>query len=257
MHGGGYAFHAAVSRRFADMLAALLGLRVFAPDYRLTPEHPHPAQIEDALAAFRHLLACGIDPKDIVVIGDSAGGHLALMLLQALRDAGLPQPMLAIGLCPWTDTGNRGESLRANDRYDLVQGYMALRFGEWLARAGAFTREELSPIHQDFSGLAPLYLQGGGREVLIDMIRDFASVVARQDCDVTLDVWPQMTHDFQAHGRTRPESGEAIDRIRAAIAHYRARDVRTPFETCAQTELRSVRGSPEAAYFAEAASNSS
>ena len=239
------------------MLAALLGLRVFAPDCRLTPEHPHPAQIEDALAAYRHLLACGIDPKDIVVIGDSAGGHLALMLLQALRDAGLPQPMLAIGLCPWTDTGNRGKSLRANDRYDLVQGSMALRFGEWLARAGAFTREELSPIHQDFSGLAPLYLQGGGREVLIDMIRDFASVVARQDCDVTLDVWPQMTHDFQAHGRTRPESGEAIDRIRAAIAHYRARDVRTPFETCAQTELRSVRGSPEAAYFAEAASNSS
>ncbi|MCB9998755.1 MAG: hypothetical protein H6870_07330 [Methylobacteriaceae bacterium] len=82
-------------------------------------------------------------------------------------------------------------------------------------------------------------------------------VVAWQDCDVTLDVWPQMTHDFQAHGCARPESGEAIDRIRAAIAHYRARDVRTPFETCAQTELRSVRGSPEAAYFAEAASNSS
>lgn len=141
--------------------------------------------------------------------------------------------------------------------YDLVQGWMALRFGEWLTGNSGFTREQLSPIHQDYTGLAPLYLQGGGREVLIDMIRDFARVVAQQDCNVTLDVWPQMTHDFQAHGKTRPESGEAIDRIRAAIAHYLAGDKHAPLDICARTELRSVRGSSETSYFAGGASNSS
>jgi acetyl esterase/lipase len=113
------------------MLASLLGARLFAPDYRLTPEHQHPAQQDDALAAFRYLLAEGIDPKRLVVIGDSAGGHLTLMLLVALRDAGLPQPALAVGLCPWTDIWERGRSLYANDPYDCVQEYMAVRFGKW------------------------------------------------------------------------------------------------------------------------------
>jgi monoterpene epsilon-lactone hydrolase len=239
LHGGGYTFYSDVSRRFADSLASLLGVRVFAPDYRLTPEHPHPAQCEDALAAYRYLLSTGVDPSKLVVLGDSAGGHLTLMLLVALQGAGLPQPALAVGLCPWTDIGERGLSLQDNNRYDLVQGYMAVRFGEWLVGATHHTREELSPIHQDYRGLAPLYLQGGGREVLIDMIRDFAGVVADQGCDVTLDVWPEMTHNFHAHGLTRPESAEAICRIRAAISYYvEGRPAAMPFEPCVVTETR-------------------
>jgi acetyl esterase/lipase len=163
------------------------------------------------------------------------------MTLVALRDAGLPQPSLAVGLCPWTDIGERGASLYGNDRYDLVQGYMAVRFGEWLVGSTDHSREALSPIHQNYSGLAPLYLQGGGREVLIDMIRDFARVVANQDCEVTLDVWPEMTHNFHAHGLTRPESAEAISRIRIAIAHYAGDGAVKPiFEGCASTEIRHV-----------------
>lgn len=241
LHGGGYTFYSDISRRFADMLAALLGVRIFVPNYRLTPEHPHPAQLDDALAAYRDIIAEGVSPKNIVIIGDSAGGHLTLMTLIALRDAGLPQPSLAIGLCPWTDIGDRGHSLYGNDRYDLVQGYMAVRFGEWLMGATGHSRESLSPIHQSYSGLAPLYLQGGGREVLIDMIREFAQVVAKQGCDVTLDVWPEMTHNFQAHGLTRPESSEAIGRIQSAIAYYLNPQLAgTVFGSCAATELRSV-----------------
>ena len=220
LHRGGYTFHAAITHRFAEMLAHHLELRLYTPNYRLTPEHPHPAQQEDALAAYRSLLADALDPRQIVVIGDSAGGHLTLMTLVALREAGLPQPALAIGLCPWTDIGARGESLHGNDRYDVVQGYMALRFGEWLVGATGATREALSPIHQNFSGLAPIYLQGGGRECLIDMIRDFAKIVSDQGCEVTLDVWPQMVHDFQSHGLTRPESAQAIARVKAAIERY-------------------------------------
>ena len=88
LHGGGYAFYAAVTRRFGDMLSSILGRKLFAPDYRLTPEHPHPAQIEDALAAYRYLLAQETDPSKLVIIGDFAGGHLPPTTLLALRKAG-------------------------------------------------------------------------------------------------------------------------------------------------------------------------
>ena len=235
LHGGGYVFYAAITHRFADMLATHLGARLFALDYRLVPEHPHPAQQQDALAAYRYLLAQGVDPKRLVMIGDSAGGHLTLMTLVALREAGLPQPALAVGLCPCTDIGDRGESLRANDRYDLLPSAIIFHFREWLIGSTGYSREQVSPIFQNYAGLAPIYLQGGGREILIDMIRDFARVAVEQGCEVMLDVWPEMTHDFQTYGLTRPESAEAIARIRAVIAHY-AGGGESAFDPCARTE---------------------
>ena len=217
LHGGGYALRGRITYRFADLLAHRFAARVVMPEYPLTPEHPHPAQRDAALAAYRALLDEGLPPGRITLIGDSAGGHLALMTLVALRDAGLPQPGLCIGLCPWTDIGPRGASLTGNDRYDLVQGWMALRFGEWLRAGTGLSREALSPIHQDYRGLAPIYLQGGGREVLIDMIRDFAGTVARQGAEVLLDVWPDRAHDFHYSGTTHPDSAEALDRIAALL----------------------------------------
>lgn len=224
LHGGGYAFHGAMSHRFAAMLAHRLGMSVFAPDYRLTPEHPHPAQAEDAFAAWRYMTD-RIAPERVVVIGDSAGGHMALMLLQMLKSEGLQQPALCVGLCPWTDIGARGDSLRSNDRFDLVQGWMALKFGEWLDPAGKFGRKALSPIYHDYSGLAPLYLQTGGREVLRDMIVDFARIQARHGADVLLDLWPDMPHDFQAYDSLTRSSTEALSRIRTVIAAHLNGDI--------------------------------
>jgi epsilon-lactone hydrolase len=237
LHGGGYTFYAAVTRHFIAMLAAHLGVRIFAPDYRLTPEHPHPAQIEDSVAAYRFLLARGVKPAELVVAGDSAGGHLTFMTLIALRDRNLPQPALAVGLCSWTDIGARGASFYGNDKYDLVQGWMALKFGEWLKGSSGFSNEELSPIHHNFNGLAPLYLQGGGKEVLIDMIRDFAKAARDQGCDVTLDVWEHMTHNFQAHGASLPESREALERLARAIRSRTEGGIH--FGPCEHTEVRS------------------
>lgn len=219
LHGGGYAFHGAMSRRFAAMLAHHTGARLFAPDYRLTPEHPHPAQRDDALAAWQNV-AQDTPPEKVVVIGDSAGGHMALMLLQTLHAEGLSQPALCIGLCPWTDIGERGESLHANDRYDLVQGWMALKFGEWLDPGGKVGRAALSPIEQDYKGLAPIYLQAGGREILRDMIRDFAAVQVNRGADVVLDLWPDMPHDFQAFDSDRVSSVAALARICEAVSCY-------------------------------------
>jgi len=216
-HGGGYAFHGAMSKRFAAMLAHRIQTRLFAPDYRLTPEHAHPAQAEDALAAWRHV-ARSATPEKTVVIGDSAGGHMALTLLQTLRTQAMVQPALCIALCPWTDIGARGASLRDHDRYDLVQGWMALRFGEWLDPDSHYGRTALSPIMHDYKGLAPIYVQAGGREILRDMICDFAAAQAERGADVLLDVWPDMPHDFQAFDSTRQASADALARISLAIS---------------------------------------
>lgn len=216
-HGGGYTFYAKVSRLFIALLANWLGVRIFAPDYRLTPEHPHPAQQEDGLAAYRHLLAQGVAPEKLVICGDSAGGHLTLMTLTELKKAGLPQPALAIALSPWTDTGRRGASQFGNDVYDMVQGYMTLQFAEWLKGGQAYDDQALSPMHQDFRGVAPIYMQAGGKEILVDMIRDFARTVTQQGGKVRLDVWPHMTHEFHAYGDLIPESRQALDHLRRAI----------------------------------------
>lgn len=217
LHGGGYTFYSDVSRRFADLLADTLRMPVFAPNYRLTPEHRHPAQLEDALTAYTHLLDTGIDPTTIIVLGDSAGGHLTLQLLLALRDQKLPQPALAIGLCPWTHVGDAGESLHTNNQFDLVQGEMALQFGKWLIGDTDYSEEELSPLCQDLTGIAPLYLQAGQKEILHDMIVEFAKYAQINEAEVMLDTWPDMTHNFQANGRTMPQSSEALDRIEQAI----------------------------------------
>lgn len=216
LHGGGYTFHGAVSKRFAAMLAHHCKARLYAPDYRLTPEHPHPAQAEDALAAW-HYLTKTTAAKDIIVIGDSAGGHMALTLLQSLKTTKQPQPALCIALCPWTDIGVRGDSFYGNDPYDLVQGWMAKRFGEWLDPENRFGRDELSPIAYDFSGLAPIYVQAGGREVLRDMIYDFAQKQIENGADILFDQWADMPHDFQAYDSLKQSSSEALKRIHLAI----------------------------------------
>jgi acetyl esterase/lipase len=216
-HGGGYAFYAETSKRFIALQAHAIGCPVFALDYRLTPEHPHPAQLDDAIGAYRFLLARGVDPARLVVGGDSAGGHLMLMMLAHLKRLDLPQPALGYGLSPWTDIGERGRSFFGNDRYDMVQGYMALRFGDWLRGNERHTAEALSPVHLDFTGTAPVYLQAGGREILVDMIRDFARIINKQGARVRLEVWPEMTHEFQAYGDDLPESAESLAHVSDAI----------------------------------------
>lgn len=215
-HGGGYTFHGAISKRFAAMLAHHTGASVFAPEYRLTPEHPHPAQADDAIAAWRYISEIA-PPENLVVIGDSAGGHMALMLLQSLKTLHHMQPALCIGLCPWTDIGDRGASLTDNNYFDLVQGWMALEFGEWLDPNNTYGREALSPINQDFSGLAPIYLQAGGREILRDMIIEFADLQKDKGATITLDVWDDMPHDFQAYDSLKTSSAEALLKIKDAI----------------------------------------
>lgn len=249
-HGGGYTFYAGVSHHFVACLAHTLGVAVFAPDYRLTPEHSHPAQLEDGLAAYRHLLERGIDPGAIVLCGDSAGGHLALMTLIGAHQAGLPKPALTLGLSPWTDVGRRGESQFGNDPYDLVQGYMTLQFAAWLKGGQPLSDAELSPICQDFTGLGPIYLQAGGKEILVDMIRDFAKTVAGQGGQVRLDVWTHMNHEFHAYGDYLPESRDALARLGDAIDWALGKPNRFVVDACTECDClgntnQNTRASPQ------------
>lgn len=215
-HGGGYTFGGPNAERFAAMLAHHTGARLWMPNYRRTPEHPHPAQIEDARAAW-DILTGSVAPEKIVVIGDSAGAHLALMLLDDLGNNDRVQPALCIALCPWVDNAERGESMRTNDHFDLVQGWMALKFGEWLDPEGRYGRKALSPIFKDYSGLAPIYLQAGGREIFRDPALEFARIQAENGADVMFDLWDDMPHDFQAYDSMFSSSSQALARIRAAV----------------------------------------
>jgi len=212
LHGGGYAF-SSTSHDTLIGLVAEASPRTFALDSRLTPEYAHPAQLQDAMSAYQWLLETGNPLQSIVIAGDSAGGHLALMSLIAMRDKGVPQPALCIAVSPWMYIGNHGLSLFRNDPYDWVQGYMAIQFGKWLRGNGEWTEEGLSPPCADLRGFSPIYLQADGREILHDMIRDFALVGQPLGANVMLDVWGDMPHDFQAFGTHTRQSAQALRRI--------------------------------------------
>ncbi len=185
----------------------------FALDYRLIPEHPFPAQLEDAKAAYHWLVENGVDPKRLVVIGDSAGGNLVLALLLALRDSNEPRPALGICLCPWTDVNNSGESMTRNEKYDWVEKRMADKWAQWFLKGADPRNPLISPLYANLGGLPPLYIQAGGSEILYDMICAFAERARAQQANVKLDVWENMNHDFQAFGDATPSSREALRRI--------------------------------------------
>ena len=165
---------------------------------------------------------------------------MALMLLQTLRAEGLQQPALCVGLSPWTDIGARGESLHANDQFDLVQGWMALKFGEWLDPQNQYGRAALSPCDLDYAGLAPIYIRAGGREVLRDMIVDFVEIQRAKGAEVTLKQWPDMPHDFQAYDSLKASSTEALQRladiVQAKIAPTLSDEVAVTNRTSSRTE---------------------
>jgi len=143
-----------------------------------------------------------------------------IMLLVELKRLGLPFPALGVGLCPWTDTGDRGESLFANNRYDWVQGEHTRIFSRWYHGSTTASPAQTSLFSLDLRGLPPLYLQAGGREILVDMIREFSETAKTQGVDVNLDIWDSMTHDFQFYGNLLPESREALIKIGAIVDHH-------------------------------------
>ena len=220
LHGGGFiAGSPALYRQLTWRIASAARTLVLSLDYRLAPEHPFPAALYDAVAAYRWLLAEGAAAGRIAVMGDSAGGGLALSLLLRLRDAGVPLPAAAVALSPWTDLALTGRSFTANAGADpLLSADQARRFvGYYLA--GADPRcPYVSPLYGELAGLPPTIIQVGSDEVLRDDAVRMAQRMRAAGCRVELEIWPRMPHVWHLFAPVMPEAHRAILRIGSFIS---------------------------------------
>lgn len=215
VHGGGYVMGSAGSHRdVTGRLSKASGARVLSLNYRLAPEHPFPAPVDDAVAAYRWLLAQGISPGNIAVAGDSAGGGLAIATLLALRDAGEPLPAAGIGISPWVDMEGTGESMTTRAAVDPVVQKEGLLGMAKLYLGDADPKNPLAaPLHADLAGLPPLLLQVGDAETLLDDSTRLAEKARAAGVDVTLKVWDEMPHVWHLFAPILPEGRQAIDEI--------------------------------------------
>lgn len=215
VHGGGYVMGSAGSHRdVTGRLSKAAGARVLSLNYRLAPEHPFPAPVDDAVAAYRWLLAQGVSSGNIAVAGDSAGGGLAIATLLALRDAGEPLPAAGIGISPWVDMEGTGESMTTRAAVDPVVQKEGLLGMAKLYLGDADPKNPLAaPLHADLAGLPPLLLQVGDAETLLDDSTRLAEKARAAGVDVTLKVWDEMPHVWHLFAPILPEGRQAIDEI--------------------------------------------
>jgi epsilon-lactone hydrolase len=223
-HGGVYVLGDAVQ---AAGLAAQIGARtaakVISVDYRLAPEHPYPAAVDDALAAYRALLDGGTPPSDIAFAGESAGGGLAVATLVNARDHGLPQPAAAFVMSPYADLTLAGATMDTKAAADVLMSRENLR-----SRVTDYTSGHdpalglISPIFADLSGLPPLIIQAGTHEVLLDDAIRLARQAATADVEVTLDITPQVPHVFQSFYPILDEAAAALDRAGQLLSAHLA-----------------------------------
>ncbi len=217
VHGGGYVLgNASQYKKLCGHLANAVGCRVLIVDYRLAPEHPHPAAVTDSVTAYRWLLDQGCEPAHLAVAGDSAGGGLTLSTLLKLRDQGLPQPAGAVPISPWADLECVGASMTTNADKDLIVQEVGVKGMAEMFLAGGDARDPLAaPIHADFTGICRLYIQVGGDETLLDDAVRVEEAARRDGVDVSLEVFPEMQHVFQMCAGNMPEADEAIAKIGA------------------------------------------
>lgn len=224
LHGGAYvAGSINTHRAHVSHMSSVTGARGLAVDYRLAPEHPFPAAVEDATGAYRWLLSEGIPPSSIVVAGDSAGGGLTVATLVALRDAGDPLPAAGVCISPWTDLACSGASMVSRAAVDpMVQRAHLLR------AAGAYLRDAspatplASPLHANLRSLPPLLIHVGTSETLFDDATLFAERAAAAGVDVTLECWDDMIHVWHLFAPLLPEANEAMARVGAFVRGHLA-----------------------------------
>lgn len=210
LHGGGYfACNAATYRPITGGFAKH-GLNIFAPDYRLAPEHPFPAAIEDAVAAYKALLLLH-SPGQLVIAGDSAGGGLALGLLLAAKQAGLPLPAAVILFSPWTDLAVTGCSIKINAQRESLLISERIQEAAALYLADADPKTPMaSPLYADLSNLPPLLIQVSDREILLDDSVRVAQKVKEAGGAVQLEIWPNLPHVWQIGQSFLPEAQKAL-----------------------------------------------
>lgn len=228
LHGGGYVEGSINSHKsLGARISRASKSRVLLIDYRLAPENPYPASLEDSVTAYKWLVdEEGIDPKNIVISGDSAGGGLTATTLIKLRDKGIPLPVAAVLLSPWTDLDITGDSVRSKRRIDPF-----VTADELFFMANLYVGDEdpknpyISPLYADLKGLPPLLIQVGSAEILLDDSTRFAEKAKSAGVDVTLEVWEDMVHVFQAFALWAPEGKEGIEKIGRYIQKLMKKEV--------------------------------
>lgn len=210
LHGGGYTIGSArTGANLAAPLARRTGFQAVSLDYRLAPENPFPAAVDDALAAYKELLASG---RPVVIAGDSAGGGLALVTMRAARREGLPLPRAAVVFSPWTDLTLSGASLTARSDIDPLFSRGHIEEYATFYLAGQDPHNDLiSPLLADLTGLPPLLIQVGSAEVLLDDALQFTVRAAEQEVDVTLEVVAGAPHVYPLMAGVMDEADEALD----------------------------------------------
>jgi monoterpene epsilon-lactone hydrolase len=214
-HGGGYVFGSMRTHRIIlAHLSRAAQARVLGLEYRLAPEFPFPAPVEDAVAAYRWLLSNGTNPKKIVLAGDSAGGGLTIAALVALRYLGEPMPAAGVGISPWTDMEATGESFVTNAEVDPMVTRDGIHNIATTYLSGKDPRSPLaSPIYADLTGLPPLLLQVGSIETLLDDTTVLAQRAREAGVEVEVDVWDDMPHVWHHFAPILPEARQAIQRM--------------------------------------------
>ncbi len=218
LHGGWYS--SASPRNYRELLARVTtaaGVRALALDYRLAPAHPFPAALDDARAAWRWLMANGGSPSRTVVAGDSAGGGLSAALLVALRDAGEPLPAGAALLSPWVDLSDRGGSIVGNAPFDWIDPAELDERVRFYVGDGDAKPPLVSPGFAELGGLPPLLVQVGSAELLLDQGRRFAERARAAGVEVTLEVAPDMIHDWHLFAAFVPQARAAIASLAAFV----------------------------------------
>jgi acetyl esterase/lipase len=229
-HAGVYAMgDAFLAADLASQVGRRTRAKVISVDYRLAPEHPYPAAVDDALAAYEALLQNGTAPSDIVLAGESAGGGLAVITMVNARDHGLPLPAAALAMSPYADLTLAGTSMDTKSEVDPLMSRAGLQ-----PRVTDYTSGQdaalglISPIFADLSGLPPLVIQAGSHEVLLDDAVRLAQQAANADVEVTLDITPGVPHVFQAYYPMLDEATAALDRAGQLLTAHLAAAERVP-----------------------------
>lgn len=231
LHGGGYVVGSpATHRSLVARLAKACSIRALSLDYRLAPEHPFPAALEDSLAVYHEIIDHGIPPENIILAGDSAGAGLALTTLIALRDDQHPLPAMALCISPWTDLALTGESIETCADIDPYISFESLQLNaHYLGDSGTqhkFNNDPrsplISPLYADFTGLPPLLIHVGTDEVLLSDSTRLAEQAKNAGVDVTLKIWDDMWHDFHMWAPYLPEANQAIKEMAGFVtSHWR------------------------------------
>ena len=217
LHGGAWTLGwTNIHRRMVAHLCRAAACRALAVDYRLAPEHPFPAALEDCLGAYRWLLKGGSLPGDMVIVGDSAGGNLTLATLMSLRDAGDPLPAAAVCISPATDLEGTGESFWTK-KDPLQTPEFVLAMVRHYASGQDLRSPLLSPHYGDLRGLPPLLIHAGGDEMFLSDATRLADKARAAGVDVSLVVWPRMWHVWHLLAPSLPEARQAIDAIGAFV----------------------------------------